>query len=520
MESLPLLMSWLKAGVTLMLVLTVLIAVHELGHYLLARAMGMHVEAFAVMVGGVRRTDLQKHLKEPLAPAWIPWLTYLGFSLAAVYFGTQNQLVPTLFCLVVLAVTIPIWVMLRLSKLYHYPVAITMSTLIRAYLVGIVVALIGRQFQGLDALTILGVCTAAAMVAMLSVYYRPISARNDEEAMGAGEITTTTGERVEISYRPLVSKTDKNGTEFSFLLLPLGGFARMRGMHAKEDGSETKISGGFYNKSPFARLLVLAAGPIFSIALGVLLLTTAYSSFGIQEPSKKAIIGAMVEDSPAKKAGLKPNDEIVSVNGVATPTFFSVVKVVRDLPGKEVDLVYRRGGKEFSTKITPIADEKPTNVLNENMEFTGQVKRQGKLRIAPAFERRTMGFSEAFATAVGEPKRMLLVLGNILSSFDSVQANVGGVGSMAVTSHAVSESGFEAILNFAAMLSISVGIFNLLPIPPLDGGQMVVAFIELFRGGKRLSYKLQQSVMTTGFVLVTLFMMFAISQDIGRFGGR
>jgi hypothetical protein len=303
-----------------LLIITVLVAVHELGHYLAARACGMHVEAFAVMMGGIRKTDLTPHLKRPIVSARFVWtIGLIGLTLAVVGLLTHSTWVMG-SGLVVSGLVIPVWVSLRLERLYHLKRFTALRWLGQCALLAFAMLLFGARGQFGEPLQIVGLLSAAAWVATWIVYYQPVLHKADGTPQGHGRIEAE-GDEVPVLFRPVLSTTNREGTEFALLALPLGGFAAIRGMHPKADGSEVSIEGGFYNKPPWMRLIVLFAGPLFSIVFGVLLLTGLYMSIGKQEPDPSAKVGGVAPNGQAELAGIKKGDLILSVDGRKTASF-------------------------------------------------------------------------------------------------------------------------------------------------------------------------------------------------------
>lgn len=338
------------------------------------------------------------------------------------------------------------------------------------------------------------------------------------------------GERgwVPVRFRPLWYRTDKHGTEFSLLVLPLGGFCAIKGMHPKEDGSEVHIPGGFYNRPPWQRLIVLAAGPIFSVAFGVILLTGVFSLKGIPAALDVPVVGVVGEDGPAAAAGIKAGDRILRVDGQPVSTFFDVVSRVRGkIEGEEgarkavpVAITYLSEGVERTATIKPMVDDKPSSVLGSDLEPTEEKRIQAKLGIGPSLGHKPMTFAAATREALMKPVELVQGLAGMITKISTAKDAVGGPGTIATATASASDSGIWSVLTLAGLLSISLGVLNLLPIPLLDGGQIVVAIVEMLRGGKRLSLQVQQAMTTVGIALIFLIMLGAATVDIGRFVGK
>jgi RIP metalloprotease RseP len=166
--------------------------------------------------------------------------------------------------------------------------------------------------------------------------------------------------------------------------------------------------------------------------------------------------------------------------------------------------------------ILPRVGEKPTPVLGEDGKVTRETRRQATLGVVPEPKLVRLSLGEAAVLGASAPARMLEALGKLLSRPDTARDAIGGPITMAEASQDASRSGWYSIILMAASLSISLGIMNLLPVPPLDGGQMVVAFVEMLRRGRRLSIGLQQSLSTIGMFFVIGLTLLAFVVDLGR----
>ncbi|CAN5593938.1 RIP metalloprotease RseP [soil metagenome] len=334
------------------------------------------------------------------------------------------------------------------------------------------------------------------------------------EAMGLeGGAKAVTSEVVRTHKGLALAET----TEFTFRPWPVGGFVRIKGMMPEDDGSEIKIPGGFYSKPPWQRFLVLLAGPAFSVLAGLVLLTGVFSTHGVGRADPAAILGGVAKDQPAWNAGLRPDDRIVSLDGKPVERFFQVMQVVREHPGKEFTLEYERKGVRKSTKVVPVADTEPTPVLDENMELTMEKKIQGKLGVQPTVAIVPLSIGQAWKEACQAPVKTVAGLWMTFTRPSLAKDNLGGPGTIVVATAQAVDGGIANVLYFAGVLSISVGIFNLLPIFPLDGGQMTVAIAEMLRGGRRLSIRVQNLVGTIGFALVMALFACVLLIDANRF---
>lgn len=304
-------------------------------------------------------------------------------------------------------------------------------------------------------------------------------------------------------------------TDFTIRPWPIGGFVRIKGMIPEEDGSETKVPGGFYSKAPWKRFIVLLAGPVFSVVTGIIILFGQTVILGKKVPSGTTL-EEVIANGPAHAAGLKAGDKITNIDGTPITSAFQVSNVIRDKDGKALPITFVRDGKELTATLTPKLESEASAVLGLDGKPTGEVRKQAKMQAAWETIRLPVPVGEAFVDAVRVPGEMVAHLGRLVMKPKELKENVGGPISIArATSDAV-KLGPAFVIWLSAMLSISVGIFNLLPIPPLDGGQMMVAVAEAIRRGKRLSIQVQGAVAAVGFALVALFFVTVMFIDVGR----
>jgi regulator of sigma E protease len=333
----------------------------------------------------------------------------------------------------------------------------------------------------------------------------------EEFAVGMGKKVATLGRKRH------VADGVEGETEFTLRALPIGGFVRPRGMEPKEDGSETSVPGGFYAKGPLARLIVLGAGPLFSVLAGVALIIGVYTWHGAEKFDNAPVLGRVSQNDPADKAGLKPGDRLLEVDGKKIETFYEFLQIVQSNAGNTLEVRYSRNGETRTTKLTPVKGT--VGVWRPNLELSGETKEAGKIGAAPQIKHEKMAFVEAVREGFRAPVTAVTNLVGLLKKPANLADSVGGPGTIVKMTNDAVRSRFVDFVALAAMLSISFGIFNLLPVPPLDGGQMVVAFAELLRGGRRLSFQVQSAVAMVGFVFVGILLVSVIAVDVKRLSG-
>lgn len=315
-------------------------------------------------------------------------------------------------------------------------------------------------------------------------------------------------------------KIIRETTLFTVRPWPLGGFVRIKGMVPEEDGSETRIPGGFYSKAPWKRFLVLLAGPMFSVLAGIAILVPVYMIGGIDRPDPSPVIGNLNPGSAAAMAGLKIGDRIMSINGTPTHVFFDVLKIVRDSSDRPLKFEIDRKGHSLTFQVTPKLDSEPTPVIDANLNLTADVARQGKIGAVWQFIKIYPSLGGALVEAMAAPVETVQGIAAVFAKPVRFGQTVSGpVAMVEMTSNAM-QQGVLQVMFLMAMLSISVGVFNLLPVPPLDGGQMAFALAEMLRGGRRLSLQVQSMVTAAGLMMVLVLVGGVMYSDFKRRSAR
>lgn len=333
--------------------------------------------------------------------------------------------------------------------------------------------------------------------------------------MGIEEFAIGMGKKVGVWRRKTyqVGPSDVETTEFTFRAFPVGGFVRIKGMQPEEDGSEIHIPGGFYSKAPWKRFLVLLAGPLFSVLAGLAVLIPVFAIYGIQHPTTK--LDTLVMTDPAYLAGVRPGDEILSIDGKPIHRYFDLTQTVQASAGKPLSFWIKRGDREFSLTVVPV--EREAELLDADGQPTGVRAKVGKIGVIPAFEKQHVALGEAVSEGFQLPVKAIGGVLGFVAHPSTIEDSVGGPATMVDVVARSTEQGMDSLLSIAGLISISVGIMNLLPFPPLDGGQMIVALAEIFRRGRRLSYRVQEKVQNIGLTLVMVLIMGVLFIDFKRF---
>ncbi len=327
-------------------------------------------------------------------------------------------------------------------------------------------------------------------------------------------------EKFSIGFGPqLFGWTDKRGTLWRVAALPLGGYVQFAGdmnPSSQADVSwhnlpEAERNQTFQSKTLWQRALIVFAGPAVNFILAILIAMGFLLAFGTAvTPPVAAGIEA---DSPAAKMDLRTGDRILSINGRLVDTFDDLANEVVLIPGEKIVLQVERGGKTLTKSSTTATVEETDRFGNEY-----RIGRIGIERL-PA-EYRPVGILEAPFAAVERTgdilRQQIIGLSQIISGRRSI-TELGGPLKIAKVSGEAMSMGILTFISLAALISINLGFINLLPIPMLDGGHLLLYGIEAVRR-RPATPKVQEWAFRTGFAMLLGFMVMVTFNDLASFG--
>jgi membrane-associated protease RseP (regulator of RpoE activity) len=291
-----------------------------------------------------------------------------------------------------------------------------------------------------------------------------------------------------VGFGKRIWSTQRGETEFGIKAIPAGGYCRIDGMAPNDVMPEGEEDRAFYKASSGRKLIVLGAGSFLHFVIGYILLFTLFAGVGTTQVLP--VIGEVIADSAAQSAGIKAGDEIIAINGVKVERWFEDVEVIRQSQGSELVLTVDRDGTLIevvtAARLTEIDGSKRfvLGIINEvgleRSDLLTSVKNSGTV---------TKSFlTESVKSLIALPSKIPALWGQTVRGEErDVNGLVGVVGVARVSGDAVSSDKLtvrERLATFIliiASLNIFVGIFNLLPILPLDGGHMAVAIADEIR---------------------------------------
>ena len=318
----------------------------------------------------------------------------------------------------------------------------------------------------------------------------------------------------------IVGFNDRYGTRWRISAIPLGGYVKFFGDenaasapdHAAAAAmSEDEKKGSFIGQSVLARAAVVAAGPIANFVLAIAIFAAIFMTVG--EQTATARVDAVQPGSAAATAGFKPGDLVVAIDGEKIGSFADMQRIVSVSAGETLSIVVEREGRQVAIKATP--------QLKEVKDAFGNPHRLGVLGISrsmSANDIKTHRLAPGAAVVRGAQEtwfvidRTLSYIGGVFAGREAAD-QLGGPIRIAQVSGEVASAGFVALLHLTAVLSVSIGLLNLFPIPLLDGGHLLFYGIEAVRG-RPLSERAQEVGFRIGLAIVVMLMIFATFNDI------
>lgn len=299
-----------------------------------------------------------------------------------------------------------------------------------------------------------------------------------------------------IGFGPVLVKAQYGETLYSIRCIPLGGFNRIAGMTPDEDLNERS----FYNKKAYQKFIVISAGAIFNFILAIVIFFSINVTVGTLTMSDKPIIGGLVRGEPAAVANLQEGDTIVSIDNHPITKWNEISTHLQGTAGHAVAMVISRDGNEFETTIVPKQEQDAV-----------------RIGIYPSYDKTPLSISESIIKAID---RTVLVIHSMIEGLWNMitgteKGELSGPVGISQMAGSIAQQGFIPLLAFAALLSINLGIINLLPLPVLDGGHLVIILVEALTR-RKLPAKALMYIQMAGVVLMITLFVYVTTKDIIR----
>ncbi len=314
-----------------------------------------------------------------------------------------------------------------------------------------------------------------------------------------------------VGFGPVVIGRKVGDTEYVVSAIPLGGFVKMVGEDPEEELSEADRKIAFQEQSLTKRMAIVLAGPSANLLCAFLAFSVAFMVYGARVPSEAAKVGATIEGLPAAAAGLKAGDVVTAVDHTPVDKWDSLSEAIRASGGKPIQLSVEREGQRVQIDVTPQAkDDK--NIYGETLG-TAYV-----IGIERGFDQESV--NPVMAIGMGAKQTawwvstLLVSLGKMFQGKIPAK-DIGGPILIVQAAGQQARLGFENLLHFMAVISVNLGVLNLLPIPVLDGGHLFFFAIEAVLR-RPLDIRHREIAQQVGLVLLISLMAFAFYNDIAR----
>jgi regulator of sigma E protease len=308
-----------------------------------------------------------------------------------------------------------------------------------------------------------------------------------------------------LGFGPRVASKKIGETVYAIRAFPLGGMTRFAGMAEGLDseGREGRDDPRGFARQPFvSKAFIIAAGPLMNFLLAVIILTALFAAQGVPVAS----VATVLPDSPAAEAGLRPRDMIRAINGRPVASVGGFISTVSSSWGKELRLRVEREGQTVEVSVIPRYDAE-AGMGRIGVTLMETPEHSGLAGTVTGAARYTWGLVDTTISSVGA-----MLTGRL-------KPEVSGPIGIADISAQAARAGFSSLLMLIALLSTSLGLLNLMPIPILDGGWLVLLALEAARG-KPLTPEVENMARLVGLALIVLLLVYATVNDISRLVGQ
>ena len=340
-----------------------------------------------------------------------------------------------------------------------------------------------------------------------------------------------------IGFGPAIFKREKNSILYSVRVVPFGGYCKFEG--EDEESSDPRA---FSNRPVWRRILVVAAGGIFNIILGFLIFMVVMPSLS---PVSTNVINSVVENSYLEQCGVQPGDKIIEIDGKSISFYNDITLYTSNLSGnEEIDLTIKRNGEKLDFTVKPTEQKITYNYTDEGVEYISAINGEEEMQLIPYSEnllkqedligksqvqtRYIIGFvpqtqditalniwGNAWNNTKFVVKLVYRSLWEMVTGKVGVEQMSGPVGIVNEVNNAVNQGSHSwlYVLNLMALLTINLGVFNLLPFPALDGGRLFFMIVELIRR-KPIPPEKEGMVHAIGIILLFALIIFISFHDI------
>ncbi len=317
-------------------------------------------------------------------------------------------------------------------------------------------------------------------------------------------------EKFSLGFGPKIVGKKIGMTEYMISSIPLGGYVKMVGEEPDTKLDDSLIPLSFSHKGLLKRSLIVLAGPAFNLLLSVVIFFVFFQVAGL--PIMKPEVGEVQEGMPAYESGMRAGDSIVSINGTPVSRWDELASLIKQSGGRPLQIEILRDNERISLRITPKL------VSSQNLFGEQTEKYLIGITASGAFSVERLNPFQAVAEGVYQTwqiaKLTVVAIGKVISGTVSAKTLAGPI-MIAQLAGQQAKAGIINLIFFIALLSVNLGIINLLPIPVLDGGHLMFFIIEAITR-KPVNIKMREVAQQVGVFILVLLMIFVFYNDIAR----
>lgn len=318
--------------------------------------------------------------------------------------------------------------------------------------------------------------------------------------------------RFSLGFGPRLLAWRRGVTEYAVSAIPLGGYVKMLGDDPEDEVPVVDAAHAFSQQPLSKRFAIVLAGPMMNLVTACVAFSIVFALYGAGTPTDAAKIGGVMEGMAAAKAGLRRGDTVLAVDGKAIATWEELSQAVRASGGKNLDMEVRREDGTVE-HVTTVPEERPEkSVFGEEIGKAYLIGIERFVEIAP------VSLANAIGLGVYETyfwvKMTLLSVVKIFQGAVSAR-DLGGPILIVQAAGQQAERGLDYLIRFLGLISVNLGVLNLLPIPVLDGGHLLFFAFEAVRG-RPLALRQREMAQQVGLFLLLALMVFVFYNDISR----
>ncbi len=318
--------------------------------------------------------------------------------------------------------------------------------------------------------------------------------------------------RFSLGFGPRLLAWRRGVTEYAVSAIPLGGYVKMLGDDPEDDVPTADAAHAFSQQPLITRTAIVLAGPMMNLVTATVAFTVVFAMYGAGTPTDAPKIGGVMEGMAAQQAGLRRGDTVVAIDGNPIATWDALSQAVRASGGKSLSMEVRREDGATET-LTAVPEERPEKtVFGEETGKAYLIGIERFVEIAPVSLVNAIGLG-AYETYFWVKMTLLSVVKIFQGSVSA--RDLGGPILIVQAAGQQAERGLDYLIRFLGLISVNLGVLNLLPIPVLDGGHLLFFAFEAIRG-RPLALRQREMAQQVGLFLLLALMVFVFYNDISR----